>query len=106
MGTKWRRSLLLSVTLLTFLTLEFGVPRVVAASSFALNFTADGQGAIVPDSNSLDITGPLTLEAWVMPGKRHPRRELTRRSSPSNPLGPATCWPPILKVWNIGSKRR
>lgn len=37
------------------------------ALNFALNYFEENQGVIVPDSDSLDLTGPLTLEAWVKP---------------------------------------
>lgn len=36
-------------------------------TSYALRFSADGQRALVSEVQGLDITGPLTLEAWVKP---------------------------------------
>ena len=37
------------------------------ADSYALHFSRDSQCVLVPDSNYLDVTGSLTVEAWVKP---------------------------------------
>jgi hypothetical protein len=39
----------------------------VKAQPYALYCSQEAQGVRVPDSVSLDITGPLTVEAWVKP---------------------------------------
>lgn len=42
------------------------IPMAFGESS-ALRFSRDGQCVVVADSDALDITGPLTIEAWVKP---------------------------------------
>jgi hypothetical protein len=49
------------------LMLGIAAAGAVDVASFALCFSADGQNTLVPDTNALDITGPLTIEAWVKP---------------------------------------
>jgi hypothetical protein len=39
----------------------------VAEQSWALRYSYDNQQVFVEDSDSLDVTGPLTVEAWVKP---------------------------------------
>ena len=40
----------------------------MAIDNFAIEFKGDGKTRVIaPDSNSLDITGDLTMEAWVFP---------------------------------------
>lgn len=36
-----------------------------AATDYAMSFSQDGQGIQVPQSDSLNIDGPLTMEAWI-----------------------------------------
>ena len=42
------------------------VPVAADLTNYALEFTS-GDAVVVPDSASLDITGPITIEAWVRP---------------------------------------
>src|SRR5688500_7878463 len=34
---------------------------------YALRFTKERQSVVVPDHDALDITGDLTVEAWIRP---------------------------------------
>jgi hypothetical protein len=41
-----------------------GTPEALG-QSYGLRYSRDGQCVLVPDSDSLDVTGPYTIEAWV-----------------------------------------
>lgn len=57
-----------TLSIITLFLILIGITSnvmAVTAKDYALYFSEDGQGVQVPDSDSLDVTGPLTIEAWV-----------------------------------------
>jgi hypothetical protein len=52
-------------SIIALFVLGFATTHVTAATDYAMSFSKDGQGIQVPDSDSLDVDGPLTIEAWV-----------------------------------------
>jgi len=57
----------LPLPLLCVIALIQSATSTAHAQSYALRFRADGESTVVPDSARLDVTGPLTVEAWVKP---------------------------------------
>jgi len=56
--------LVTSMFAVTFLLLA---QQTALAVSYGLGFSQDGQSVVVPNSSWVDVTGPLTVEAWVKP---------------------------------------
>lgn len=51
----------------TITALLLATTGLASAQGHALRFTAHRQGVVIPDCPALDITGNMTLEAWVRP---------------------------------------
>jgi|GEM_PF-1941298 len=55
---------LIACFVVPFLVFVFAIKNTYALP-YALYFSEQAQGVRVPDSDSLDVTGPLTVEVWV-----------------------------------------
>ena len=54
------------LTFMLFVFVLFSI-KTVSAQNYGLTFTNQNAYAQVPSTPTLELTGPLTLEAWIYP---------------------------------------
>jgi hypothetical protein len=61
---------------------------VAGMDGLALALNGTSQYALVPDDDRLDLTGPITLAAWIKPGKLGTANVIAKANFVSNPVVP------------------